>query len=199
MFAAAFGGLSVIVSCPSCGVRYRVDTTTGDSRGRCAGCGGVVPLVSAPRSYVLRQATALGATWGEGGQGEGVAVATPPAASRKGAMPAQATAHSGSAPRDAAVSPPQPYDPWAETGSSEVAGVEIDVPSTKQTRGRAGSPLLPALLAVVGALLGYWAGLHGFLGELPIVSAAGPAGLAVLGASLGLLLGWAGDRWTASQ
>ena len=195
-----FRGSIVIVSCPSCGVRYRVDSTPGDDRGRCAGCGGIVPFVSAPRSYVLVQATAGGAPWSAAQDGAPVAVPTrsPSAgpAFAQGRPAAQADRRS--AARDPGIAQPAPYDPWTQPDPSEEASFE-PIRSVQAPAGRAGSPLLPALLAGVGALCGYWAGMQGFLSGLPLVSAAGPAGLAVLGASLGLLVGWAGDRWTASQ
>jgi hypothetical protein len=168
----------VIVSCPSCGARYRVEATRESDRGRCSGCGSEVPIVAAPRSYVLREATAGGAPW----IGERATEAQAPAARTP-------QAH---APPTAA------YDPWNEP-TTEAEQELVAPPRDPQPTGSTGSPLLPALLAVVGALLGYWAGANGFVGELPVVSAAGPAGLAALGASLGLLAGWAGDRWIAGR
>jgi hypothetical protein len=140
-----------------------------------------VPLVSAPRRYVLVRA----------GEAGGVSVGVGAAAA--------GSAHMGPPRAGVANRPPEPYDPWAAPEPGDAETVEVAAAGLEPTRTRGGAPLLPALLAVVGALGGYWAGTHGFLGALPLVSATGPAGLAVLGASLGLLAGWAGDRWTASQ
>jgi len=151
----------------------------------------MVPIVSAPRPYVLVPAAAGGAPW------TGSRAATP---LETGSGPsAPAPPPHAPARKEAAAAAPPPYDPWAEPATSLDPAGDIPRRSVEGSGGRAGSPLLPALLAVVGALVGYWAGTQGFLSGLPVVSLAGPAGLAVLGASVGLLAGWAGDRWTAGR
>jgi hypothetical protein len=176
MFPAVSRGSLVIVSCPSCGTRYRVDPAPGDNRALCSSCGGVVPMVSAPRPYVLVPAAA------------GVARSHTPATLSSAAEPA---------PGRPKAAPP--YDPWVESSAASVAATVVVPRTAGDARVRSGSPLLPALLAVVGALLGYWAGTKGLLDGLPLVSLAGSAGLAVLGASVGLIAGWAADRWTAAR
>jgi hypothetical protein len=179
----------VIVSCPSCGARYRVEAARGSDRGCCSACGSEVPIVSAPRSYVLRAATAGGVPWvgDRGGARAPQAAVSPQALVREATRPS------------ASVTPATPYDPWTETSASQDPSLDVAPRNAPAPTGSAGSPLLPALLAVVGALLGYWAGAQGLVGDLPVVSAAGPAGLAALGASLGLLAGWAGDRWIVGR
>ena len=215
----------MIVSCPACRIRYRYLEPVPETGAQavCSGCEGLVPLVAARQAYVVRaQVVAVpagvpvGVAAGRGmdhsGLASSLATGDGPASSF-GVMasePASAPAQSDSPfdqPAELPAVPLQQDVPQARPADGfelESASPEDAQPASAGPKGRGVVRRVLQLLAVVilvaaGAAAGEYATMVGWLGPVSIHSTVEPVRLGIIGGLLGVLVAWAGIRWTTPK
>lgn len=184
----------MIVSCPSCGTRYRVDALAGGDaeRRRCSACDALVPIEAAPRPYVLVPQAAATAGW--------------PGPSAGPTLPGQARAGVRTAPPSAASPRRRIEAPSGVGESAEDTGAWAGAPELRRREPLDGTEPVPssgttlqviaaAVLGGLGAAAGHQIAGSGMLDAVPLGGPVGPAVLGVAGAAFGLWLGWAAARW----
>jgi hypothetical protein len=183
----------------------------------CANCEGLVPLVAARQAYVLRaQVTAVPARVPVG-VAAGIAMDAPGLASSL-----QTTAFDGENAAGAPAPVPSP-EPDGSPFDHPVAGLALEgSPPVKTTspadpggaattdrqaaapKGRGAGRRVLELLAIVilvaaGAAAGEYATMVGWLGPVSVHSTVEPVRLGIIGGLLGVLIAWAGIRWTTRK
>jgi len=196
----------VIVSCPSCGTRYRHRRAPGvvASTARCSGCEHVFALTLSPRAYLLVPRPSDGGSTAPRIPGPVVA---------PGGYPAAMAARMSIGMDDPSIAPQLQQTALDGTGASgpaltyriesgevdadeQVPAVETD-PTTFEAdpealharRDGPGAILGAFVTAVAGAMAGWWLA--------PRLTEMGePRSWVLVGTMLGLLVAWLGLRWT---
>lgn len=199
----------MIVSCPSCGTRYRHRRAPGatPANARCSGCEHVFPLAPSPQSYVLMARPSDGGSAGPGLAGPVVA---------PGGYPAEAPPRMPIGMDDPSIAPQLEHTALTGAGASgpaltyriepdevaseEIATAEAIEPTTsgagpvapRARRDEPGAILSTFLITVAGAAAGWW--LSPRLAEM-----GEPRTWVLVGTTLGLLVAWLGLRWTRER
>lgn len=195
----------MIVSCPSCGTRYRHRRSPGEApaAARCSCCEHVFPLSSSPRTYrvVSRPAdsggvtsTARGPVIAPGGfPGEGpprmpIGMDDPSIAPQ---LDKTALDHAG-ASGPALVYRVEAGEVDGGVQASTRATLDGESDRTPARRDGPGAVLGTFVAALAGAAAGWWYG--------PRVMVMGePRSWVLAGTALGLLVAWLGLRWTREK
>jgi len=208
--------------------RYREPVSDAGGQAVCANCEGLVPLVAARQAYVLRaQVTAVparvpvGVAAGIGMDGPGPASSLQTTAfDGENAAGAPAAAYRVMAPEPAPVPSSEPdgspfnhpvaglaleASPPVKTKSpADQRGAAATDQKTAAPKGRGAGRRVLELLAIVilasaGAAAGEYATMVGWLGPVSVHSTVEPVRLGIIGGLLGVLIAWAGIRWTTRK
>jgi len=208
--------------------RYSEPVVESGAQAVCASCEGLVPLVAMRQAYVVRaQVVAVaagvpvGAVSGGGMHAHGPAsglgtlgleggTAADGSAAAYRVMPAEPV-QVPTVPLQQDVPPTQPADTLelesASPAESEpAAGARPDASSDRPKAGKGrgvGRRVLQLLaivvLAAAGVAAGEYATMVGWLGPVSVHSTVEPVRLGIIGGLLGVLVAWAGIRWTTPK